>query len=303
MRAIPVIVLILTPWMAVAGAQTPAGTPGAEFDAASIRANPPESGFHAAPESITGGPGSTDPGMFRCSKCTLATLISKAFELQNYQFPARASLTDHTFEVVARIPAGATPEAFHIMLQNLLKDRFGLAYHYTEKKLRGYQLVLAKNGSKLKESTDNPRPAVAEDKDTHQFGHGDAGARNGLSVFFGSARFRGDHQTTADVAQLLSDQLALPVNDQTGLAGKYDISLAWTGNVPHSGNHAEGAWSDAGHGDHGGGGGAGSMPREPSGPSLFDAVQAQLGLKLVPAEQTQVRVFAIDHVEPLPTAN
>jgi uncharacterized protein (TIGR03435 family) len=90
--------------------------------------------------------------MFRCSKCSLSTLIIKAFNLQPYQFPGRTSLTDNTYEILAKVPAGATEKEFEAMLQNLLKDRFGLTWHFQEKKMKGYQLVNAKNGPKLKES-------------------------------------------------------------------------------------------------------------------------------------------------------
>ena len=283
-------------------AQTPKTLEGAEFEVASIRVNPPVSGFHFAADSSSGGPGTSEPGMFRCSKCSLATLIAKAFELQNYQFPARTSLAANTFEVAARIRPGATQDEFQAMLRNLLKERFGLAYHFTEKKMRGYQLVLGRSGAKLKESSDNPRPAAP---DQHQFGHGDGGGHNGLVILAGSARYRGDHQTTADLARLLADQLSLPVVDQTGLQGKYDISLTWSGSVAHSSDHADGGWGGAGHADHGGGApaGAGANPGEPSQPTLFDAVQAQLGLRLVPAEQVVARIFVIDRVDALPTAN
>ena len=277
-----------------------------EFEAASIRVNPPESGFHFAADSATGGPGTSDPGLFRCSKCRLATLIGKAFELQNYQFPGRTSLAETTFEVTARIPAGATQQQFQAMLQNLLKERFGLASHFTEKKIRGYQLVVAKGGSKLKESGENSRPQAA---DTPWGGRGGDHAHNGLIAFGGTARFRGDHQTAGDLARLFSDALGAPVNDQTGLTGKYDVALNWSGNAADSashgpGGHGDGGFGGGGHGDSGGGaGGAGSGSGEPSGPGLSDAVQAQLGLRLMAAEQVTARIFVIDHVEALPTAN
>ena len=125
----------------------------AEFEAASIKVNPPQPGFHFAADAVSGGPGTADPGLFRCSRCSLATLIVKAFNLQPYQFPGRTSVTDNTYEVLAKIPTGATPEEFSAMLQNLLKDRFGLTWHFQEKKMKGYHLVIAKDGSKLKEST------------------------------------------------------------------------------------------------------------------------------------------------------
>ena len=125
-------------------------------------------------------------------------------------------------------------------------------------------------------------------------------------VFGGSAAFRGDHKTTAELAQILSDHLGQPVDDQTKLAGKYDISLRWSGSVTQSGgNHPEGAWGGgAGHGGHSGGG-AGAYTRrdDQSAPTLFDALQSQLGLRLVASERAMARVFVIDHVEQTPTAN
>ena len=323
-RRILRIALVSAALLAAGYGQTSAVRSRTEFEAASIRVNPPRVGFHFASDSGSGGPGSTNPGMFRCSSCTLATLIAKAFDLRNYQFPGRTSLGDNTFEVMARVPAGATEEDFLAMLQNLLKDRFGLAYHYKEKNMRGYHLVTARNGSKLKESTENAKPPAADDPIhqrqsgnayQHGSGPGEGHTRNGLVILNGSATFRGDHQTTVDLARLLSDQLSLPVEDRTGLPGKYDISLSWSGNIAHSGNHAEGAWngggaSGAGHGDHGGsgapGGSTGSGSRQAgdaSGPTLFEAVQSQLGLKLVSSEQTVARIFVIDHLEQLPTAN
>lgn len=273
-----------------------------EFEAASIRVKPQQSGFHFASDSATGGPGTSDPGMYRCTNCTLATLIAKAYNLQNYQFPGRTSLPDTTFDVSARIPAGATREDFLAMQQNLLKDRFGLTTHFTEKNLRGYHLTVAAKGSKLKESAgDAPKPTRPQGSpDQHwQGGGGEAHKHSGPMIFNGSATFRGDHQSTADIASLVSDQLGLPVDDQTGLPGKYDVELRWTSDTSNQTPHTDGAWG--GH-DHGGNG-AGAPAPDGSGPTLFEALQAQLGLKLVPASQAAARILVIDHVQPLPTEN
>jgi len=265
-----------------------------EFEAASIHTNPPREGFHFSSDSSSGGPGTPDPGMYRCSGCTLATLIVKAFDLQGYQFPGTTSLGDSNFDVKAKVPDGATQAEFQTMLQNLLKERFGLTYHYKEKTLRGYHLVVAKNGPKLKESGETARPPVAE-----QHG-GEAHDHNGVVAFGGSARYKAGGQSVEVLAKMLSDQLNLPVDDQTGLSGKYDFTLSWSGANPQSNNHAEGAWSGGGH-DHGGGGP--SAGGDASGPALFDALQSQLGLKLVPSEQTVARMFVIDHVDQQPAAN
>lgn len=280
-KLILAISLLLTP----AYAQT--------FDAVSIRLNPPRTGFHFTTDSGSGGPGTADPGIFRCSECTLATLIAKAFDLRDYQFPEKSSLAENTFELMARIPAGATREDFLAMMQNMLKDRFALTWHFKDKTLNGYHLVIAKGGSKLKESADNATNPAA---DPNQHVH------SGLVNWGPTSRYNAGHQTAADLARLLSDQLSQPVEDQTGLHGLYDISLSWSGNGDHSASHVEGAFGGAGHGDHGGAT-IPSNPGDPTGPSLFEAVQSQLGLKLTASGQTTAKIFVIDHVEHLPTAN
>jgi uncharacterized protein (TIGR03435 family) len=261
----------------------------AEFEVASIKTNPPQTGFHFSSDSVVGGPGTGDPGMFRCTKCSLATLVMKAYNLQPYQFPGKASLNDNTYDIAAKIPADSTQEEFLAMLQNLLKERFGLTSHFEEKKMKGYHLVVAKNGSKLKESTDGTLPPA---------GRGEGHAHSGVMAFGTSSSYRAANQTTADLARILSDQTSLPVDDETGLTGKYDISLRWSGTpAARTANH-----SDAGHAGHDGGAPAG-LGGDSSGPTLFDALQQQLGLKLVAAEQAVARLFVIDKVSPRPTEN
>ena len=305
----PIVRPILSALTLAAALLAPAfGQNAPEFEAASIRVSDP-GGFHFGSGSSTGGPGTGDPGLFRCSRCTLATLISKAWDLQDYQLPGRASLAGNTFEVMARVPAGTTDEAFHLMLQNLLKDRFGLAGHFSEKALRGYHLVVGKNGAKLEESTGGPRPPASAPQHGGFGGPGGGqGAdhgHTGVIAFGGNARYRANNQTIAELARVLSDQLGLPVDDQTGLKGKYDISLNWSGSNSQEASRGAGPGGE-GHGDHGGGGAPGGGRRESSdvsGPALLDAVQSQLGLRLVRADQATARVFNIDHIQQLPTAN
>ena len=135
----------------------------AEFEVASITTNAPRLElFHFAADAALRRPRHGDPGMFRCSRCSLATLIVKGFNLQPYQFPGRTSLTDNTYNILARIPTGATEEEFSAMLQNLLKERFGLTWHFQQKKLKGYNLVIAKDGPRLKESNGSPLPPTAD---------------------------------------------------------------------------------------------------------------------------------------------
>jgi len=97
-------------------------------------------------------------------------------------------------------------------------------------------------------------------------------------------------------ADVLSRQLGRPVVDKTGLTGKYDFTLKWTPEE-HEGQMFKGA----GPGADPGAAPPPPPPAEAAGPSIFTAVQEQLGLKLE-AEKSPMTVLVIDHVEK-PSAN
>ena len=287
-----------------------------EFDAVAIKAAAPQAGHFRSPASSVGGPGTTDPTLFRCSNCTVSFLITKAFALERYQFPGQSSLPDTAFDISAKVPDGATLDQFAAMLQSLLKERFNLSHHYEKKQVQGYELVVAKNGPKLQESKESTKPPGVETGGggAHQGGSGtwhSAGneSRPGLMFRNGQGIYRGEHETTADLARMISNQLAKPVDDHTGLQGKYDINLSWADDGSHAASHP-GGWgggpaAGGGHGDHGGapqGSGAGSTTDSTSGSTLVGAVQTQLGLKLEPRKAT-ASVFVVDHVDKSPTAN
>ncbi len=112
-------------------------------------------------------------------------------------------------------------------------------------------------------------------------------------VFITSDRARGQwiRTTMEDFAANLSLHTGTPLSDGTGLKGKYDLALHWApeqiGNVAFPGQIVES--------------GVPAAP-EPSGPSLFTALQEQLGLKLQPRKVT-VEILVIDHIEKTPTEN
>lgn len=294
------------------GSGQPYANPKLEFDAVAIKAAAPQTGHFHSPASSRGGPGTTDPTMFGCTNCNLAFLISKAFELERYQFPGQSSLPDTAFDISARVPEGTTPTQFLLMLQSLLRDRFSLSYHYEKKQMQGYELVVAKNGPKLQESNESGRPVEADR--AHREGAGNAWhsggsdgphepTRPGLMFFNGQGKYRGERQTMGDLARMISNQLAKPVDDHTGLSGTYDISLTWSDDGSHAASHAGGGgvWD---HGDRGSAaqGGPALTADNASGPTLFGALQAQLGLRLE-ARKATANIFLIDRVDKAPTAN
>src|SRR6185312_828936 len=82
----------------------------------------------------------------------------------------------------------------------------------------------------------------------------------------------------------LSNAMGRPVVDKTGLAGKYDFILEWTPDV------------GAGAGAQGFGDGLASPGPAPSGPTIFTALQEQLGLRLE-SQKGPVEMIVIDRAE------
>ncbi len=134
-----------------------------------------------------------------------------------------------------------------------------------------YELVLTKSGPKFKE-----RACVGQPGPDNPCG--------GFTVSLGGA-LKGRVVSTGELAEALAMLLNRSVLDKTGLTGNYDFDLRWT---PDGSTIREPGDPDE--------------PRpDPSGPSIFTAVQEQLGLKLESAKGP-VEVLVIDHVEK-PDAN
>ena len=72
-------------------------------------------------------------------------------------------MDEEYFDVVARVPPGASRDDVSLMLQNLLAERFRLQLHRESKEMPGYSLVLGRGPLKLKASpefTGEPWPAL-----------------------------------------------------------------------------------------------------------------------------------------------
>jgi bla regulator protein blaR1 len=135
----------------------------------------------------------------------------------------------------------------NMMLQRLLAEHFGLKVHEQPKEQPGYDLVVAKSGTKLKPS--EPGPGV---------------------TLFDSHEMKAKGYALASFTVPLTQIVGRTVRDKTGLQGHYDFNLTW---APQTASDAT-----------------------DSGPSIFSALEEQLGLKLVPAK-VEVMILAIDHVE------
>jgi bla regulator protein BlaR1 len=273
------------------GAQGTAAAAGPEFEAASIKPNK-----GVGPFGIGFQPG----GRFNATNVTLRMLISAAYGTPQPLPPFQvlggpAWLDTDRFDVMAKAagnpmpgPAGPPPEMF-LMIQKLLADRFHLAVHRETQELPVYALVMSRPDGKLGghlriTATDcaaimsaarNGAPPAPPGPDSPF-----CGIRGGLGRFIGSSA------TMAIISNVLSRQVNRVVLDRTGLAGSYDFELEWTPEQMPTGpgNNDEQR--------------PGALPPPPAdGPSLFTALQEQLGVKL-DSTKGPVNVLAVDRAEP-----
>jgi uncharacterized protein (TIGR03435 family) len=222
------------------------------------------------------------PEGFKAVNASLLSIIQEAYGIQANQIVGPPEIKTAAYDIEVKTegnPANAQetdprliqPEIRN-QLQALLADRFKLVLHHESKVLPSYVLVVGENGSKLQPTKYADYPDTAKGPD------GKGIHRMMMMQQGGQVRAIGAQKSSmAELTRQLSMQLAKNVVDKTGLTGQYDFNLQWSEAAATS----DGASSDA---------------APAAGPSLFDAIQEQLGLKLVPQKGPE-DVLIIDHVE------
>src|SRR5262249_22500571 len=137
------------------------------------------------------------------------------------------------------------------MLQDLIEERLKLIVHGETRDLPVYFLTVAKTGSKLKTG-----PCVKSGPDTRGRPASDYCGNLGI---YDNAAMISKSTRIESFANALSSILKRKVLDRTGLTGEYDVNLKWTPDISTPGNNP--------------------VPAEPE-PSIFTAIEEQLGLKL-----------------------
>lgn len=189
------------------------------------------------------------------------------------RYDIQAKMSDADIAELQKLSVGQQLAQKRLMLQSMLADRFKLKVHRETKQARCYALVIGKNGYKMKEAK-SIDPA---------FPKGKLFARPGVVTAQGTS--------LSELVFVLTGPLHCPVQDKTGLVGKYDFTLRY---LPEQGSNPMFMRPE------GGGQESASAPDD-SEPSLFTAVQEQLGLRLIPT-YVPVESIVIDHVEK-PSAN
>jgi uncharacterized protein (TIGR03435 family) len=252
---------------------------GQTFEAASIKTATPL-GPRGMISNQKGGPGTSDPGLFTCENCSLYWVLADAYKIHDYDFSGPGWLQETRFDFSAKIPAGATGEEFQTMLRNLFAERFKMTTHHETRTVPAFEMTVAKNGPKFKESTPHEEPK--DDGSGPKFqrdaeGYPILGPGAGMALAPGHGRMRSQEQPISWFAEMLSNQLRTPVIDATGLKAKYDFMVQWS-------------WDE------------GPEAMSAAAAALVSAVQSELGLKLE-RKKGPVNVLVIDHIEKTPTAN
>jgi uncharacterized protein (TIGR03435 family) len=220
------------------------------------------------------------PNGVRIVNAPVTMLITFAYDIRDFQLAGAPGWTSSVrYDILAKgetspgsenVPADPrrmTEAQFRTRLgdtrermRSLLADRFQLAVHKETKEGSVYALVIAKGGSKLQPAQENAQ--------------GNRGMRMERGQLTGMSAPIDLLVTT------LSGQLGHPVIDKTGLTGKYDFKLTWAPEVPRGPSPNPDA----------------PPPVAPEGPSIFTAVQEQLGLRLE-SQKGPIEMIVIDRIE------
>jgi len=276
------------------------------FEVASVKPSAPidTSGpLRSAPSGCRGGPGTNDPAIWTCSNMSLSRLILLVYNLKPYQLTGPAWLDGDRFDIVAKVPAGASKDELQLMEQNLLAGRFKMTLHREQKELPIYEMTVAKNGPKLKEVPPGPpvprlpppsasvvRPGAKPVVDKDGLPVLPPGW-TGFTTMGNQTRMGLGNASMERLAGSLTGFSGRPVVDATGLTGRYDIVLTWTAEQAGAPMTAS---AD--------GGSSPAAPASEPGPTLVQAIQEQLGLRLE-SKKGPVDVVVIDHAEKKPIEN
>jgi uncharacterized protein (TIGR03435 family) len=228
-----------------------AGNAGREFEVAAIRPSPPgatrDLGGCCAVRFLPGG-------RLSAINVGLVDLIVAAYRVQYWQVsggpewsnPDMLSTKDR-YNIEAKAEGDASPEQMRQMQQRLLADRFQLAVRRETRTGKTYELIVEPGGHRLQ--------PLAIDTD------------GGSRLRGGGGRILAEQMTMPELATYLQGQVQTVVSDRTGLTGIYRFNVQWTPD----------AFRLTGVGAPGNNGEPGI---DPDGPSLFDALREQIGLRL-----------------------
>ena len=297
---VPAALVLLLAAQSSGFAQTTPARP--QFEVASLKLN-------TACNNRSGGEQPPTPGRLHLACITLKDLIQlaygflgdgKTFNRQRLDVLGLPKWADEDrYDLAAKAEGAARVEQMGgPMLQALLEDRFRLKLHRESREVSVYALTVGKNGPKLQPMKEGSCVEV----DLNHLPPPPAPGQP-MPRFCGNASWRsmgktvtldGHGMTMAEFAQSFAIRVDHPVIDKTAIAGKFDFHLEF-GRDEMPGMRPQGTAADPANPANP------AQASDPAGPSLFAAIQEQLGLKLV-SEKGQTDFLVVDHVEK-PTDN
>ncbi len=280
----PVLFGLVNATQSRAQSQSPSDAALPSFEVASIKPN--RSGDGRISMMIP-------PGRLDAKNVTAKFLIEFAYNVKDPEisggpgwinsehYDVEAKVGDVSSDDTRKLSPDERQQQLRLMMQSLLADRFKLKLRRETKELPVYALVVAKNGPKLQESKDVPGPDRFKGPDE---------LKGRRMARMGRGQLNMNSAPMSLLADALSRQLGRNVVDKTGLKGNYDFTLKWT---PDESQGQMFGGPDGGEG----------RPRteaapapDASGPTIFTALQEQLGLKLE-AQKGPVETLVIESVE------
>ncbi len=207
-----------------------------------------------------------EPGGVTMTNVTLTTCIKTAYNVYSHQIEGPAWLDTARFDIAGKSVGPVKPDQLRLMLQTLLAERFHVTLHHKNKEIAVYSLEIGKRGQKLRVASEPGDKSMQFDG--------------------GSIRFR--NYTIQDLIATLAGvpfRIDRPIQDKTGLEGRYDFELKVADDMIGMKHAFEGM-----------------LRGSDDGPSLTGLIQDQLGLRFN-AEKASVDVLVLDTVDRLPVAN
>jgi uncharacterized protein (TIGR03435 family) len=252
-----------------------------EFEVTSIKRN--------LADAVRGDSRRLPDGTFIASNISIRNLLAQAWpsgDLETRNLPDWA--VRDRYDVTVKPPSGASPAQIQEMWRTLFERRFKLEAHYEPRETPIYELVVARRDGRLgpqltpsrhdcaalaTAAATEPQPPPRTSPPSEEEAMASCGSR------FVPGRFVLGGTSLRQLASALSSSVGRIVEDRTGLDGYYALTLTFAPTPP-----------------------AGGAPPEPGdAPSIFTALEEQLGLKLEPARRL-LQTLVIDRIEP-PTAN
>jgi uncharacterized protein (TIGR03435 family) len=254
-------VALLMASLVLAGAQAPPANSTLNFEVASLKPSQPGA---SGPFGIRPAPGGQ---RYLASSAPLELFIQVAYGIRRDLILGGPEwINSDRFDMNAEAERPSSIDQLHVMLQNLLAERFKLRFHHETKELPVYALMVDKNGPKLKAHQASSAGDVWIDETVEQPFH---------------VKWKCTFASMDYFAFRLSRILDRPVLNRTNLTGDYDFDLAFTQELPPG--IREGALING-------------VPIDTSGPTVFEALRNQLGLKLE-SQKGPVEIMVIDHAE------